>query len=133
MTESIIFLLYSSYVDIKHRSVSVIACCVALFFLLVVCFNTKSIDPAFNALLGFWIIYFMAEFCEKFLRIEVGGGDGKVIAFVCGVSGLLIGISTFVLAMLMYKTTEHPNKVAFVPYLLVSFLLISIFNSYLIH
>lgn len=118
-TLSLLFLIVASFYDIKDRVVKPELVWSALFAIL--CMSVVTPVTIVNALLCWAVCFALAWLLDRY-RIEFGAGDAKAVALIGGFSGFGIGIASVVIGLSFWLMAEHPKRVAFVPYLLVGFL-----------
>ena len=122
------FLLASSYYDIKSRSINPVVFYIALVTLF---WWSMAVNQPINilyAVVGWLVSYAVAQGLSKY-GIEFVGGDGKVVAIICGFSGLFLGLGCLFLALLAYRASEYPIRVPFCCYILNSFMVILCFKQ----
>lgn len=118
---SLLFLVAAAFYDIKDRIVNPALVGCACLVLMVFSIVTGTPLVWLNALYC-WIVCFALAWLLDKKGIEFGAGDGKAVALIGGFSGFFVGIGSLVIALSFWVMAEHPKKVAFVPYLLVGFL-----------
>ena len=112
---SLLFLLIASYQDEKTGKVGWF---LILTFFLIALFIPNAWWQMAIAYAG---CYILANCFDK-QGMDFGGGDVKVLTVLAGLTGIWLTIGSLVVAMIIWRVLKYPNRVTFVSYILVGWL-----------